>query len=82
MLAPSLSFMNYKINFAISNTVAAKTLIGIVKSETIEELVESGSDIQESERLITNQKVVFVRTLNLGYNLVTPAARRGFYYGA
>lgn len=81
-LAPGLSFMNYKINFAISNTVAASTLIGEIKPETIEELNEAGSDIQETDRLITTQKVQFVRTLTVGYNLVTPAARRGFSYSA
>lgn len=82
VLAPSLAFMNYKINFAISNTVAASVLVGIIKPETIEELNEAGSDIQESERLITTQKVQFVRTLTVGYNLVTPQARRGFSYSA
>lgn len=82
ILAPSLSFMNYKINFAISNTVAASTLIGEIKAETIEELNEAGSDIQESDRLITTQKVQFVRTTTVGYNLVTPQARRGFSYSA
>lgn len=82
ILAPSLGFMNYKINFAISNTVAAGVLIGIIKGETIEELNEAGSDIQESERLITTQKVVFVRTTTVGYNLVTPQARRGFSFAA
>lgn len=79
-LAPGLSFMNYKINFAISNTVAASNLVGIIKPETIEELNEAGSDIQESDRLITQQKVQFVRTTTVGYNLVTPQARRGFSY--
>lgn len=82
VLAPNLSFMNYKINFAISNTVAANTLVGIIKPETIEELNEAGSDIQESDRLITQQKVQFVRTTTVGYNLVTPQARRGFSYSA
>lgn len=82
MMAPSLSFMNYKINFAISNTVAADVLIGIIKPETIEELQEAGSDIQESDRLITSQKVQFVRTQTVGYNLVTPQARRGFSFSA
>jgi hypothetical protein len=82
VLAPALGFMNYKINFAISNTVADNNLVGIIKAETIEELVEAGSDIQESQRLITTQKVQFVRTLNVGYNLVTPQARRGFSFAS
>lgn len=79
-LAPKLSFMKYAINFAISNTVAAKNFVGIIKSETIEELVEAGSDIQESERIMNKQKMVFYKTLNVGYNLSNPYARRGFSY--
>lgn len=82
MLAPKLSFVKYAINFAISNTVAASTLIGIMKSETIEELVEAGSDIQESERIMNKQKMVFYKTLNVGYNLSNPYARRGFTYAS
>lgn len=79
-MAPSLSFMKYRIEFRLSNTVAASTLIGITKGETLEELVEAGSDIQESERVITSQTIRFVKTKTLGYNLANPSARRGFSY--
>lgn len=81
-LIPGLSFMNYTINFAISNTVAATTLIGITKGETLEELREANSDIVENDRIITKQTIRFVRTMNIGYNLVTEAARRGFSYAS
>lgn len=81
-LIPGLSFMNGSIAFAISNTVAATTLLGITKGETLEELVEANSDIVENDRNIVNQKIRFVRTLNIGYNLVTPSARRGFSYAS
>lgn len=79
-MVPGLSFMNQTIRFAISNTVAASTLIGITKGETLEELREANSDIVENDRNITNQTIKFVRTMNIGYNLVTPLARKAFAY--
>jgi hypothetical protein len=81
-IIPGLSFMNYNIAFAVSNSVAASTLIGLTKGETLEELREANSDIVENERNITNQTIRFVRSQNIGYNLVTPLARRGFSYAA
>lgn len=58
------------VNFALSSTAPASTLIGIIKGETLEELVENGSDIEESTRAIENQKVRYVKTVNKGYRLV------------
>jgi hypothetical protein len=61
---------NLNVNFALSSTAPAGMLIGFIKGETIEELVENGSDIEESVRAIENQKVRFVKTTNKGYRLV------------
>lgn len=58
------------VKFALSSTAPASKLIGFIKGETIEELVENGSDIEESVRAIENQKVRYVRTTNRGYRLV------------
>lgn len=58
------------VNFALSSTAPASTLIGFIKGETLEELVENGSDIEESTRAIENQKVRYVKTVNKGYRLV------------
>jgi len=58
------------MNFALSSTAPASKLIGFIKAETIEELVENGSDIEESTRAITNQRVRYVKTTNRGYRLV------------
>ncbi len=58
------------VRFALSSTAPAGMLIGFIKGETIEELVENGSDIEESVRAIENQKVRFVKTTNKGYRLV------------
>jgi len=61
---------NLNLNFALSSTAPANKLIGFVKGETLEELVENGSDIEESVRAIENQKVRYVKTTNKGYRLV------------
>ncbi|MET0377064.1 MAG: hypothetical protein ABW128_22755 [Rhizorhabdus sp.] len=58
------------VNFALSSTAPAQQLIGFIKGETLEELVENGSDIEESVRAIENQKVRYVKTTNKGYRLI------------
>lgn len=58
------------IKFALSSTVPAGKLIGITKSETLEELIEAGSQISESEKAIRNQKITYVKTETTGYRLV------------
>jgi len=58
------------INFAVSSTAPANKLIGFIRAETLEELVENGSDIEESVRAIENQKVRYTKTVNKGYRLV------------
>ena len=58
------------LSFALSSTAPASKLIGFIKSETLEELVENGSDIEESTRAITNQRVKYVKTTNRGYRLI------------
>jgi len=57
------------VNFALSSTAPAASLIGFIKNETVEELIENGSDIEESVRAIENQKVRYVKTTNKGYRL-------------
>lgn len=58
------------ITFALSSTAPAANLIGFIKGETVEELVENGSDIEESVRAIEVQKVRYIKTTNRGYRLV------------
>ncbi|SKB62380.1 phage major capsid protein [Sphingopyxis flava] len=61
---------DFNVDFALSSTAPAAKLVGFIKNETLEELVENGSDIEESTRAIENQKVKFVKTENKGYRLV------------
>ncbi len=60
---------NFNVDFALSTTAPANKLIGFIKGETVEELVENGSDIEESIRSVGNQKVKYVKTTNRGYKL-------------
>lgn len=60
----------FNVNFQVSSTAPAQKLIGFRKSETLEELVETGSDIQESQNAIENQTVKYVRTKNKGYRII------------
>lgn len=69
-------------NFALSSGAAAGQIMGITKGETLEELVEAGSNIQESERSILNQVVNYVKTENTGYRLVYADTREIYDYAA
>lgn len=68
--------------FAISSDMTANSLLGLSRGDTLEELVEAGSQIEESERSIINQTVLYVKTENTGYRLVYGDTRSTFNYGA
>lgn len=57
------------VNFAISSAVPQGKLVGFSRGDTLEELIEAGSDIEESERSVQNQSVTVVKTTNAGYKL-------------
>ena len=67
--------------FAVSSAMPANKLLGLVRGETLEELIEAGSNIQESERSILNQTITFVKTENTGYKLVYGDTRELYDYG-
>ena len=80
--APSASqLVNGPVSFALSSTAPAGQLIGISKGDTIEELIEANSDIQESERAVVNQSISYYRTLNSGYKLAFPDTREIYDFG-
>lgn len=64
------------VNFRLSSAVPAGKLIAYSLADTLEELVESNSDIKESEQAIKNQSITYVRTLNAGYKLIFGDTRR------
>lgn len=62
--------MPLSLSFALASKAPANKLVGFIRNETLEELVENGSEIEESVRAIENQKVRYVRTKNHGYRLI------------
>lgn len=69
------------VNFALSSAVPAGQLVGFSKGDTLEELVEAGSNIDESERAISNQSITYVKTENAGYKLAFPDTREIYDFG-
>ena len=65
----------------LSSTVPANKLIGYSRGDTMEELVEAGSNIQETERVILNQTITMTKTENTGYRLVYGDTRSVFNFG-
>lgn len=68
------------VNFALSSGVPAGQLIGLSKADTLEELVEAGSTIDESERAIVNQSITYTKSENAGYKLVFGDTRSIYNY--
>lgn len=69
------------VNFALSSATPAGQLIGYSKGDTLEELIEAGSNIDESERAIQNQSITYVKTENTGYKLAFPDTREIYDFG-
>ncbi len=70
------------VKFAVSSDAPANKLIGFSKGDTLEELVEAGSLINESERAMQNQTITYYRTENSGFRLVFGDTRSIFNYNA
>lgn len=74
--------LNGVINFALSSAVPAGRLVGLSKSDTLEELVESGSYIDESDRAVQNQSISYYKTENTGYRLAFGDTRSIYNFAA
>jgi hypothetical protein len=68
--------------FAISSSAPAGKLIGFSKADTLEELIENGGQIAESERVIRSQQVIYTKTEVTGYRLVYGSTRQIYDYAA
>lgn len=75
-------FSGVNLNFVLSSAAPAGKLICYTKSETLEELIEAGSNIAESEAAIQTQAITYVRTENSGFKLAFGDTRRIFDYGS
>ena len=74
--------VNGTVNFALSSTAPDHRLVGFSKADTVEELVEAGSLIEESERSAANQTISYYRTENSGYRVVFGDTRSVYNFGA
>lgn len=71
-----------KVQPVLSSSMTAGRLLGYTRGDTLEELVEAGSNIQETERAIQNQTITVVKTENTGYRLVYGDTRSIYNYTA
>jgi hypothetical protein len=70
------------VNFALSGAMPNNQLMGLSRGDTIEELIEAGSNIDESEKAIVNQSITYTKSENAGYKLVFGDTRSVLNYGA
>ena len=75
--APGLNLFT-KITPVLSSAMPVGKILGYSKGDTLEELVEAGSNIQETERAILTQSITITKTENTGYRLVY-GDTRGIY---
>lgn len=75
------SILSGSVNFVLSSSAPANKLIGFSRSDTMEELVEAGSLINESERSMSNQTITYYRTMNTGYRLIHGDTRSVYDFG-
>lgn len=64
------NLLNFDIHFELSTTMPANQLLGFSVADTMEEVIETGSQIEESERSITTQEVTYVKTETSGFKLI------------
>ena len=70
-----------RVRPVLSSAVPANKLIGITHAETIEELVEANSRIEESEQAMSNQTVTVYRTENSGFRILWSDTRSVYDFG-
>ena len=66
----------------LSTAAPAHKLIGFSKADTLEELVQVDSNIEEEERNILNQTITMTKTENTGYRLIFDDTRSVYDFGA
>jgi hypothetical protein len=68
--------LNLPFNIVLSSQMPDNAVLGYKKNETLEQLIESGSDITETERSIRSQSIVIVSTINSGFLMHYHESRR------
>lgn len=68
------------VNFVLDSAVPSGKLLMFNRPDTIEELVEANSQIQEEEKSARSQIITYFRTENTGYSLIYPDCRYVYTY--
>lgn len=62
--------LDLNLNFVLASAAPAGQLLAYSRNDTLEQLIENASDIEESQKFIENQKVKYFHTVNKGFRLV------------
>ena len=83
-LAPQFGTLSMfgPIQFVLDTSVPEGKLLCFNRAETIEELISEGSQLEEEQRFILNQTVVYTKTEDVGYSLVYGDTRSVFDFGS
>lgn len=68
------------VNFVLDSAVPSGKLLMFNRPDTIEELVEANSQIQEEEKSARSQIITYFRTENTGYSIIYPDCRYVYTY--
>lgn len=71
-----LPILNNNVQFVLSSSMTAGRVMAYNRAETLEELIEAGSTISESQNAIRNQSIMYVQTETAGYRLAWGDTRR------
>lgn len=70
------------VNFVLSSAMPDNQLLGYSKGDTLEQTIETGSLIEESQKAILVQKIQYVKTENSGFRLVFGDTRSVYSFAA
>lgn len=68
--------INLSLNVVISSQIEDKQILGFRKGETLERLIKSNSQIDEMERAIKSQTILYTHTIISGFTLAYGDSRR------
>ncbi|QHJ78651.1 MAG: hypothetical protein [Caudoviricetes sp.] len=68
--------VNLNLNVVISSGIESKQILGYRKDETLERLIKASSQIDEMERVIRSQTILYTHTVISGFTLAYGESRR------
>ena len=68
--------INLSLNVVISSQIEPNQILGFRKGETLERLIKSNSQIDEMERAIRSQTILYTHTIISGFTLAYGDSRR------